>query len=275
MASFIGHALPGSFFLLWGLWWSVKYPLNYICRKNKKACYLGSKAGFQRLELIEGITKATFALIGMLSGQFVPGGPHLKLYNHEEHHWNHIMNWHHCTMYLFYGLSGLVDIAVHTTNAVPVAFDRMMLSIAGFIEGFIFYYHVHGRAMLDVHVHVLLLIAVFAGALCLFLEVFFRGNIVLELLRSSFWILQGSWFWQIGFVLFPPGGGPEWDQMDHNNVMFVTMCFCWHYAFALFILALNYTIVVWVVQHRLKEEQPSEFKSLKSSEQGHESEEEI
>ncbi|XP_069059258.1 transmembrane protein 45A isoform X2 [Pleurodeles waltl] len=196
MANFKGHALPGSFFLLFGLWWSVKYPFKYICRKKKKACYLGTKSGFQRLELIEGITKAAFALIGMLAEQFVPDGPHLKLYNHEEHQWDHLMNWQHTTMYLFYGLSGLVDIVVHTTNAVPVAFDKMMLSIAVFIEGFLFYYHVHGRAMLDVHVHILLLVAVFGGALCLSLEVFFRGNIVLELFRSSLCILQGSWFWQ-------------------------------------------------------------------------------
>jgi len=68
MGNFKGHALPGSFFLLFGLWWSVKYPLKYVCRKNKSACYLGSRAGFQRLEFVEGIIKAVFALIGKLDG---------------------------------------------------------------------------------------------------------------------------------------------------------------------------------------------------------------
>lgn len=68
MGNFKGHALPGSFFLLFGLWWSVKYPLKYACRKNKNACYLGSRAGFQRLEFVEGIIKAVFALIGKQSG---------------------------------------------------------------------------------------------------------------------------------------------------------------------------------------------------------------
>ncbi|KAM4796063.1 transmembrane protein 45A [Rhinophrynus dorsalis] len=267
MANFKGHALPGSFFLLFGLWWSVKYPLKYACRKNKKVCSFGSKTGFHRLEVIEGAVKASFALIGMIAEQFVPDGPHLKLYDYEEQHWDHLMNWQHTTMYFFYGLSGVVDIVTHTTKAVPVSMDRMMLGIAVFIEGFLFYYHVHGRAMLDIHVHLLLLFAVFAGALCLFVEVFQRGNIVLELFRCSVCILQGSWFWQIGFVLYPPNGGPEWNLMDHGNMLFVTMCFCWHYAFALLIIAVNYGIVTWVVHTKLKSFQPMEMELLKSREQ--------
>ncbi|KAM4701466.1 transmembrane protein 45A isoform 1-T1 [Discoglossus pictus] len=274
MANFKGHALPGSFFLIFGLWWSLKFPFKYACKKNKKVCYLGSKAGFQKVELIEGVVKAAFALIGILAEQFVPDGPHLKLYNKEEQQWNYIMNWQHSTMYLFYGISGVVDIITHTTKAVPVAVDRMMLSIAVFVEGFLFYYHVHGRQMLDIHVHLLLLVAVFGGALCIFLEVFHRGNIILELFRSSLCILQGSWFWQIGFVLYPPRG-PEWDLTDHNNMMFITMCYCWHYAFALLTIAINYGIITWVVQSKLKGAQPREMELLKSQEKDLESDDEL
>ncbi|NXT40318.1 TM45B protein, partial [Pelecanoides urinatrix] len=275
MGNFKGHALPGSFFLLFGLWWSVKYPLKYACRKNKNACYLGSRAGFQRLEFVEGIIKVVFALIGMVAEQFVPDGPHLKLYNYEEKHWDHLMNWQHATMYLFYGISGLVDIVAHGTNALPVAMDRMMLSLAVFIEGFLFCYHLHGRAMLDVHVHQLLLFAIFGAAVCIFLEVFFRGSIVLEMLRTSLCILQGSWFWQIGFVLYPPNGSPEWNQTDHTNMMFLTMCYCWHYAFAFLILAVNYTIVSWAVRSKVKQSQSMEMGLLKTSERDQESEDEI
>ncbi|CAI9587214.1 unnamed protein product, partial [Staurois parvus] len=75
------------------------------------------------------------------------------------------------------------------------------------------------------------------------IEVFLRDNIILELFRSSLTILQGTWFWQIGFVLYPPGGGAEWDQKDHENIMFITMCFCWHYAVAVLIMGVNYFLV--------------------------------
>ncbi|XP_053313598.1 transmembrane protein 45A [Spea bombifrons] len=275
MANFKGHALPGSFLLIIGLWWSVKFPLRYACKKNKKVCFLGSKTGLQRLDIIEGAVKAVFASVGMLAEQFVPDGPHLKLYNYEEQQWSHLMNWQHSTMYFFYGISGVVDIITHTTKAVPVAVDRAMMSIAVFVEGFLFYYHVHGRPMLDTHIHTLLLVAIFGGSLCIFLEIFHRGNIILELFRSSLCILQGSWFWQIGFVLFPPGGGPEWNQMDHNNVMFITMCYCWHYAFALLIVAVNYGIVICVVNSKMKSAQPMEMELLKSREREQDSEDEI
>lgn len=122
--------------------------------------------------------------------------------------------------------------------------------------------------------HQLLLYAVFGEALVAFLEVFHRGNVVLELLRCTLTLLQGSWFWQvsagarggtwrrmfslfwsganvrapsglqIGFVLYPPRG-PEWDLDDHSNVMFVTMCFSWHLASAMLAVSALHWAVSW------------------------------
>uniref|UniRef100_A0A8C6XEH1 Transmembrane protein 45A n=1 Tax=Naja naja TaxID=35670 RepID=A0A8C6XEH1_NAJNA len=274
MGNFKGHALPGSFFLLFGLWWSVKYPFRYLCQ-GRKNIYLGSKAGFQRLEFTEGIIKVVFALIGMMAEQFVPDGPHLKLYNNEKKQWNCLMNWQHATMYLFYGISGLVDIVTHSTNVLPEALGRMMLSLAVFVEGFLFYYHIQGRSMLDFHVHQLLLITIFGGTLCIFLEVFFHNSIVLEMFRTSLCILHGSWFWQIGFVLYPPSGSTEWNQVDHNNIMFLTMCYCWHYAITLLIMGVNYTLVSWVVRTKIMQVPSMEIGLLKPTEREHESEDEI
>ncbi|XP_018427825.1 PREDICTED: transmembrane protein 45B [Nanorana parkeri] len=241
MANFKGHALPGSFFLVFGLWWSVKFPLRYLNSRGK-GNFRPNKCQ-QRLELIEGIAKAVFSLIGILAEQFVPDGPHMHLLNGEEHSWVKLMNWQHSTMYFFYGLSGVVDILTYLPLNVPRGLDRLSLALAVFIEGLLFYYHVHNRPPLDQHIHSLLLIAVFGGSINIMIEVFLRDNIVLELFRSSLSILQGTWFWQIGFVLYPPGGGAEWDQKDHDNVMFITMCFCWHYAVALMIMAGNYSLV--------------------------------
>lgn len=49
---------------------------------------------------------------------------------------------------------------------------------------------------------------------------------------------------QIGFVLYPLSG-PEWDLTMHDNVMFVTMCFCWHLAVAM-LLVTCISSVVWL-----------------------------
>ncbi|XP_027761589.1 transmembrane protein 45B-like, partial [Empidonax traillii] len=132
MANFKGHALPGSFFLLFGLWWSVKYPLQYLSqRANKKS---PRSSSFQRVDAVEGGMKIVFALIGMLAEQFVPDGPHLYLYSGAGRDWVKLMNWQHTTMYLFYGISGVVDVLTFVSPAVPRGLDRLMLSVAVFVE---------------------------------------------------------------------------------------------------------------------------------------------
>lgn len=38
-------------------------------------------------------------------------------------------------MYLFFGLAASVSLIIHTTEAAPLALDRLMLAIAFFNEG--------------------------------------------------------------------------------------------------------------------------------------------
>ncbi|XP_064029341.1 transmembrane protein 45B-like isoform X2 [Pogoniulus pusillus] len=235
--TFLGSALRGTFFFIFGLWWSVKYPLRYLRRKSSSESQLSY--GVQRVEVLEGAVKSFFALTGILAEQFVPTGPHLQLYSPKTHSWTDLTHWHYTTMYLFFLLSGIVDIVSHSLLRLPLGLDRLALGMALLVEGLLFCFHDNSDATLDHHVHSLLAMAVFAGALCVFLEVFLRDHIILEIFRTSFFLLQGSWLWQIGFVLSPPWGGPGWDQTDLSNFAFLTMCFCWHYVGTLAVLAAN------------------------------------
>lgn len=275
MGSFKGHALPGSFFLIVGLWWAGKYSLWYATRRNRSlgSTRLANRSTQRHLELVEGSVVLFFSVVGMIAEQFAAEGPRLHLYDYADKHWECLMNWQHATMYLFFGLAGAMSLIVHSTETAPLALDRMMLALAFFNEGFLFLYHLHGRSMLDVHVHQLLLYSVFGTSIIAFLEVFHRGNILLELLRCSLTLLQGSWFWQIGFVLYPPNG-PEWDLKDHSNMMFITMCYCWHLAFALLTVSVIYCTVSCVVRSRLKRTPPIEMGLLKPKERELESEDE-
>ncbi|KFV84137.1 Transmembrane protein 45B, partial [Struthio camelus australis] len=243
--SFNGNALRGTFFFIFGLWWSVKYPLKYL--RQKANAENQPSRGVQRLEVLEGTVKAFFALAGILAEQFVPAGPHLLLYSPETHSWTDLTHWHYTTMYLFFLLSGIVEVVSHSPLKLPVGLDRLSLSMALLIEGLLFCSRDYSDAALDRHLHSLLAIAIFAGALCAFLEVFIRDHFVLEFFRTSSFLLQGSWFWQIGFVLSPPWGGLGWDQTDRGNFMFLTMCFCWHYAGALAVMAANSAASRWYV----------------------------
>ena len=42
--------------------------------------------------------------------------------------------------------------------------NYLALGLALFIEGYLFYFHTHGRAMLEIRIHVLLVIAIWSGA---------------------------------------------------------------------------------------------------------------
>ncbi|CAM5121110.1 unnamed protein product [Natator depressus] len=249
MKNFEGHALPGCYFLTVGVLWSVKHPIKYLMqRKNEN---ISKNKWYQYLELLEGLGKVIIALVGILAGQFIPEGPHLHLYT-QDHKWVDLLTWTHGTMYFTYGLAGLVDILIPLPLGLPPGLDRFMLSQALCVEGFLFYFHAHHRLALDQHIHSLMLVAIFGGAFCSLLEVFMRDNPVLELLRTTMFLLQGSWFLQIGFVLYPPWGGPGWDQTDHGNIMFLTMCFSWHYLGALLLFIINYLIVYCCIERRKK-----------------------
>lgn len=199
------------------------------------------------MDYVEGGFQIFAAFVGIMVEQFVVDGPHARLYDRENASWVKLMNWQHSTMYLFFGIAGIALVA-STFKLVPAGVDRLALSLALFVEGFLFYFHVHNRPPLDAHIHSLLLVAVFSGSASTMLEVFIRDNVVLELFGACLFILQGSWFYQIGFVLYPLSG-PQWDLTAHDNNMFVTMCFCWHLAVALLLVACT-SSVVWFTAKR-------------------------
>ncbi|XP_049597828.1 transmembrane protein 45B [Syngnathus scovelli] len=248
MANFGGHAIPGSFFLLFGLWLTVKHTLQHYWRKNQPKGRVVLPPFFKRMDYIEGGLQIFASFVGIMVEQFVVDGPHARLYDTHDHSWVKLMNWQHSTMYLFFGISGVALVLSTMCKLVPLGVDRLTLSLALFVEGFLFYYHVHSRPPLDAHIHSLLLVAVFSGSASTMMEVFMRDNIILEMLKACFFILQGSWFYQIGFVLYPLSG-PQWDLTLHSNIMFVTMCFCWHLAIALFVVS-STSAAVWITIKR-------------------------
>lgn len=202
----------------------------------------------KKMQYFEGGFQMFAAFVGIMVEQFVHDGPHAHLYDTENNSWVKLMNWQHSTMYLFFGIAGIALVATTASKLVPVGVDRLAVSVALFVEGFLFYYHVQSRPHLDAHIHSLLLVAVFGGSACSMLTVFTRDHIILELLGACLFILQGTWFCQIGFVLYPLKG-PQWDLTLHDNVMFVTMCFCWHVAIAM-LLVTSTSCVVWFTLRR-------------------------
>uniref|UniRef100_A0A8B9QEY6 Transmembrane protein 45B n=1 Tax=Apteryx owenii TaxID=8824 RepID=A0A8B9QEY6_APTOW len=228
MKSFEGHALPGSDFLGLGLLWSVKHPIKHFMQKESKN--FSTNKYFQYLEVLERVVKTTLSLIGFFPGQFIPEGPCLHLYNKNDNSWVNLLARTRGTMYLGYGLSGVAEVL----SALPL---KMLPGLD--TSCLLFCFHSRDHLALDQHIHLLMLLPIFGGVFCSLLEVFLQNRLILELLKTSMF-LRGSWFCRSLFALYPPWGGSGWDRSDHENIMFITTCFCWHYMVILLLVTLSY-----------------------------------
>ena len=63
-----------------------------------------------------------------------------------------------------------------------------------------------------------------------FFEIRHRTSVIPALGRVFGFLLQGTWFFQVGFLLYPPSG-KEWDEFSHDSMMISTMIFTIHLAF--------------------------------------------
>ncbi|XP_070541293.1 transmembrane protein 45B-like [Ptychodera flava] len=257
MGTFEGHALPGSFFLVFSIWWTIKYSYRFIQKSSNPASRrrktenssngkwtrrIGRVRGLPA-EFYEGLIIAGMCLVGFICEQSWPYKK-WEMFSHTDpnHRFVNGAEWQHCTMYVFFGIYGSVLVMARTCVPGLQAYEMLFLALSYFVEGLFFYFHVHGRTPLDISVHYMLVIGVAVSTLCAVVEIWKKDDVLLPFVRVGFTMVQGTWFWQVGFMLYPLNGG-HWDEDNHANVMFATMAFCWHIAAAIFVMAGIYGIV--------------------------------
>ncbi|XP_042327699.1 transmembrane protein 45B-like [Sceloporus undulatus] len=248
MGSFLGHTLSGSLFLLLGFLWSIKHPLRFFSLKSKYAVRVEKYIDY--MELLEWGGMIVFCFIGFLLEQFLPEGPHFHLYNKENHKWVLLNIWQHATMHIMFMFAGIAGVLVRCKFQVPLGMDYFLFSLALFIEGLLFYTHTDRLSSLDQYIHYIGIIPIWCGALCSLFEVWLRNNPILEQIRTSMFITQGTWMWQIGFVLYPRWGDPHWDHNDPATRMFMAMSYSWHFVGVTLFLAIMYGIVYWIFRRQ-------------------------
>ncbi|CAN7943415.1 unnamed protein product, partial [Ixodes hexagonus] len=232
MGSFAGHVLPGTLLFIVGTWWSFSvwrvYILsrvrrrNFICTASFRLPILPKKLCFEGLAKIACSLTGVGALIGTayVDGVFTPA------------------NNQHMSMYGFYGLSGLADILTIHGAPVPRGTDYGILLLAVCVEGLLFHFHLHGRGHLDVLVHTLLVYTILAEAACLLVEMARRRSALSAFGRAYFGVLQATWFFQIGFILYSPLPNSQPWKENHHNMMVATAVYTWHMVGALVYLGL-------------------------------------
>lgn len=164
---------------------------------------------------------------------FVSIGFGLEIYTGFSKDWRFVNlgNGQHATMFFFFGFTGVVDILLYYKCPLPPGMDYISMAAAVTCEFVLFKFHLHGRTDLDVLLHTLLLYAVGASVISVILEMNYRNSIVCALFRAYCTLLQGTWFWQVGWILYPPFESSfHWDEEDHEQMMIATMIFAWHAA---------------------------------------------
>lgn len=274
MGSLQGHLLPGSMFIIISVWWFIGETLQKRHRgyfNRSRGRFLGSRTAVQpvwyscpgtRLSSlpVEPIAKIVFLVLGVLAELFVSRSATLYDENGELIA-QHLDNYTHAVMYGFFGLSGLVDLVMwFDLFPLPPKFDYFVFSLAFWFEGFLFCFHLHGRDELNVRLHTFLYILVFVTAAVFFLAVisdqFFH---LLSFLKAYLMGLQGSWFFQAGFVLF---GTNPWKNSS-SNVEFLGVVFALH-ALTWFVVHLIFHIACYhcyVKKNQLNESLPEEESS--------------
>lgn len=227
MATFGGHALPGFLFFFFGIYQAIRFSLRNFKKSNinnnngsVRGCCC--KPTVCNMTLVEGFLKIFFVTVGILIELFYPGSPVGHLYDNDGMFYKP-MNWQHSTMYLFFGMYGVADVAsVLGQGVVPEGIERFFGGVALYVEGLLFYFHLNGRSIIDTRVHTLVVLTAWPAAFVYFLQLFMlhRKNILtlLELIQSSLFIAQGFWFLQVAHMLYPLSGSHDsWDPCIRNG----------------------------------------------------------
>ncbi|KAH7933616.1 hypothetical protein HPB49_014375 [Dermacentor silvarum] len=248
MGKFEGHALPGTFMLTFGTWWAFAAWRNYFRSREQKRhyacrCSYAMPCLCRRFNF-EGITKIVACSICVANetrGIIQVG------VTTERGYFDLMASSQHFSMYLFYVLSGVVDVMTSSGFPLPPYTDYVTLLLAVSVEGLLFHFHLHGRPPLDVLVHTLLVYTAVAWAACIVVEMCRPRSILASLGRAYFCLLQGTWFWQVGYVLYSPlPEHPPWNVESHTDMMLAASVFSWHMmALLAYLGALG--IVAWAV----------------------------
>ncbi|OQV22479.1 putative Transmembrane protein 45B [Hypsibius exemplaris] len=245
MGTFLGHITPGIFFCVWSLWDLIGLFSDYFSAAQRKqtapwmsATYYNMGPTACRRLNIESFIKILFPLFGIISMACVNG---LAVVGNEQH----------MTMYFFFGLHGITEL-MHIYGfplAKSLHLPHVSLALAYFMEGLLFFFHLHGKDMMEVHVHVLLVYVIYGTTLATALEIKFRSSLLLAVLRSAGTFLQGLWFWAVAFILYNPiPNAVKWDPTSHADNMLVTATFCWTVAATYIGVVLVATITYYCVR---------------------------
>lgn len=256
MGSLGGHLVPGSIFILMGLWWTYSAWLRYfLCRQRRRPYYISSafpfyccgpnvaKLPIEAFFVIFGTTLGILIeLIAGFNRTYDPVTQHMSFYEGAN-------NLQHFAMYLMFFLVALVELLLHYGVPLPKDLDIIAGCLAFAAEALLFYFHGHARDPVEIQIHVFLVLAIVgtipAGIFELVQQ---EKQVYATLMRAYFTFLQGSWFYTAGFLLYSPFHEHYEQSKDpdaHRTAMLIAYYFAMHMAGALFLLIILALPAYW------------------------------
>lgn len=259
MGSYAGHVLPGSIFIIFGLWWwfnilakIAKAQLNYFKRRS-----LAQQGRTEKFDFELDFESSVWMKVPLPCLRDFPAEPCLKVIGctvgiiaelsrgewsllDSHGHFSHLNNFGHATMYGSFLLAAMAEILRHYNILfLPPTTDYVMFSMAFFLVGELFYFHIEGRNDLEQKVHIPLYTVAFSIAFIIMLEAWQRKSLILCIVRSFLVVLLGAWFFQIAHVLY---GSHPWQDISSNHA-FVAIVFSWHILGLLAFLLVNLVVI--------------------------------
>ncbi|MCO5546745.1 hypothetical protein L7F22_000181 [Adiantum nelumboides] len=203
MGSFAGHLLPGSLFLLIGLWHMGNSIVKYVGnpRSFKVAVWHAVPGRLKHLELYI-ITMGSF--VDMCIEFFY--STHLRFVVDGVLNSAHMNDFEHAAMLLMFFIFGASELLNETTGffSLPDGVLYVIVALAFTAEYLLFNFHSTSHAGLEGRYHELLVLLIGLCILFSLLSAAFPQSFLVDLASGTMITLQGLWFYQIAFTLYGP-----------------------------------------------------------------------
>ncbi|PRW44434.1 Transmembrane 45B [Chlorella sorokiniana] len=227
--AWLGHMVPGAFFLAWGAWWALMLYARYVrCLAAKRPfrtqAWSRLPVGPPRLRAapLEPLVKVVLPLLGVLGELWLGHESYRTLYQpNGQFVTDNLNDWQHSAMYTCFIASGVVDLLAHFCGA-PAGTELGFLSLAFLGEGLLLVFHLKGPPV-EILVHLILGLQVFATVLAILAELARPTSILAASLRPWLTMLQGAWWMQTAYIMYT--GAPQWDPDLMASSMFVPVPF--------------------------------------------------